>query len=154
MLTVQTVENINQGSRITLANGVYAIILGLINLVLLIPLLKFNFKQIDVVWEIFSRYNPELSRMFLGLVIFKALLIVSAGIIIFYLSNFILKKKDKAAWVILFVVGLLLWATMLTLDILSKNIYSIVLSLIGWLSFIIGMLIPIKYYLRKEYPDY
>lgn len=27
------------------------------------------------------------------------------------------------------------------------------LSFIGWISFVAGMVIPIKYYIKKEYPE-
>jgi hypothetical protein len=52
MLTIQTVENINRGSKITIFNGIYAILLGIAYLIFLIPLLKMNFRRIDVIWQI------------------------------------------------------------------------------------------------------
>jgi hypothetical protein len=154
MLTIQTVENIKRGSRITLFNGIYAVIIGVLYLFFMIPLIKMNFREISVVWQVFSKYNPELTSMLLQLIIFKGIIIIGVGVIIIYLSNFILKRKDKTAWVILFIIGLLFWASLLTFEILSKNFYTITASFIGWLMFVIGMLIPIKYYLEKEYPDY
>jgi hypothetical protein len=154
MLTIQTVENINRGSKITIFNGIYAILLGIAYLIFLIPLLKMNFRRIDVIWQIFSKYNPGLSRMLIELIVLKAILVIALGITIIYLSNFILKKKDKTAWVILFIIGLIFWPSLLTLEFLDRNIFTVIACFIGWLSFIIGMLLPIKYYLQKEYPDY
>ena len=154
MLTIQTVENIKKGSQITLFNGIYAIFAGILYLIFLFPILKMNFRSIDVIWQIFSKYNPELSSMVIHMMIFKGIMIIATGITIIYLSNYIIKKKDKTAWVILFLVGLIFWPTILTLEIMSKNFYTIVASFIGWLTFVIGMLIPLKYYMQKEYPEY
>lgn len=154
MLTIQTVENIKKGSQITLFNGIYAILVGILYLIFTFPLVKMNFRSIDVIWQIFSKYNPELSFMVIQMMIFKGIMIIATGIMIIYLSNYIIKKKDKTAWVILFLVGLIFWPTILTLEIMSKNFYTIVASFIGWLTFVIGMLIPLKYYMQKEYPEY
>ncbi len=154
MLTIQTVENIKKGSKITLFNGIYTIIVGLLYLGFIFPIVKMNFRSMDVIWQIFSKYNPQLSSLFIQMMIFKGIMIIAAGITIIYLSNYIIKKKDKTAWVILFLVGLIFWPTILTLEIMSKNFYTIVASFIGWLSFVIGMLIPLKYYMQKEYPEY
>jgi uncharacterized membrane protein YgdD (TMEM256/DUF423 family) len=92
--------------------------------------------------------------MLIELIVLKAILVIALGITIIYLSNFILKKKDKTAWVILFIIGLIFWPSLLTLEFLDRNIFTVIACFIGWLSFIIGMLLPIKYYLQKEYPDY
>ena len=154
MLTIQTVENIKKGSQITLFNGIYAILVGILYLIFLFPILKMNFRSIDVIWQIFSKYNPELSSMVIQMMILKGIMIIATGITIIYLSNYIIRKKDKTAWVILFLVGLIFWPTILTLEIMSKNFYTIVASFIGWLTFVIGMLIPLKYYMQKEYPEY
>jgi len=71
-----------------------------------------------------------------------------------YLSDFIYKRKEKTTWVILFVSGIISWAGLLTISILVKNWILIVLDFIGWLTFILGMLIPINYYLEKKYREY
>lgn len=154
MLTIRTVDNIKRGSKITSFNGIYALILGILYLGFIIPILKTNFRKINVVWQVFSKYNPELNRMMIELMIIKGVLIIAIGIAIIYLSNYILKKKDKTAWVILFIIGLIFWPSILTIEILDKNIYTIIASFVGWLTFIIGMLIPIRYYLQREYPEY
>jgi hypothetical protein len=154
MLTIQTVENIKSGSKLTLFNGIYAIVMGILYFIFLIPITKMNLRKIDIVWQVFSKYNPELNRILFELMILKGIFIIAVGIIIIYLSSFIIKKKDKAAWIILFVIGLIFWPSLLTFEILDKNIYTIAASFIGWLTFIIGMLIPLKYYLQKEYPEY
>ena len=71
-----------------------------------------------------------------------------------YLSNFIIKRKDKMTWVMLFIFGIISWAGLLTTTILFKNWLLIILSLIGWMVFVIGMLMPINYYLEKSYREY
>jgi hypothetical protein len=154
MLTVQTVQNIKRGSRITLINGIYAIILGILYSSLYRFIIKTNFHSIDAIWQVFSKYNPDISALFIKLLIIKGLFIISIGIMIIYLSSYIIKKKDKSAWFVLFLIGLIFWGSLLTVEILDKNVYTIVLSGIGWLMFIIGMLLPIKYYLERDYEDY
>lgn len=154
MFTIRTLEKIKTGSKLTLANGIYALAYGILYLILLGIIARMNFRAIGKAWTVFKEYNPEMASIFLRLMVAKAILIIALGIAIIYLSVHILKKKDKKAWVILFLIGLILWPPLLTLEIMDKNLYGAIISFIGWLSFIIGMLIPIKYYLEKEYPAY
>jgi len=79
---------------------------------------------------------------------------ISMGIIVIYMSYFILKRKEKMTWVVLFLAGIIGWAGLLMASILIKNPTLIVLSAIGWISFVIGMVLPIKYYLEKGYREY
>lgn len=154
MITIQTVHNIRRGARITFWNGIYAILLGILSLVFMNPLIKMNFRNINVVWQVFSKYNPEIASFFIKMLILKGVFVILMGVIILSLSEYILKKKDKTAWVLLFTIGLIFWASLLTIEILSKNVYSISASLVGWVFFIIGMLLPIKYYLQGEENSY
>jgi len=154
MITGDTVKSIRLGSKITLFNGIYAILLGVFYLSLFPWIMKEKFNAIDKIWSIFNKYNPEISGLYLKISILSSVFIIALGICIIYLSYFILKRKDKTAWIILFVVGIILWPCLLLVDIFDKNIFFIVLSFIGWLSFIIGMLIPIKYYVQKGYNEY
>jgi vacuolar-type H+-ATPase subunit I/STV1 len=154
MLTVQTVEQIKRGSKFTLWNGIYAIFYGLLYIGFMNFIIKRNFRIIDVVWQVFDKYNPAISSLILKLMILKGLFIVGFGLMIIAFSVYILKKKDKTAWVMLFILGLLFWISLLTLDMLNRNIYLIAASFIGWVTFLIGMLLPIKYYLERAYEDY
>lgn len=154
MLTIQTVQNIKRGSRFTLINGIYAIILGILYIVFFRFIIKTDFRAIDAIWQIFDKYNPGIAGLFVKLLVIKGVFIISIGIMIIYLSSYIWKKKDKSAWFVLFLIGLLFWGSLLTLEILNKNIYTIILSGIGWLTFIIGMFLPIKYYMERDYEDY
>jgi len=148
------IQQVKQGARLTLYNGVYMIFVGIFLIFSLDNIMKSNFNSINELWGFFSRFNPQITFIFYLLNILIALFLISNGIIIIYLSDFIIKRKDKMTWVILFLSGLISWAGLLTITILLKNITLIVLSSIGWLSFIIGMLIPIRYYLEKEYREY
>jgi hypothetical protein len=154
MLTIQTIQNIKRGSRITYFNGLYAIILGLVYIAFFKLILKINFRNIDSIWEVFSKYNPEISGLLVRLFLLKAVFIIVMGIIIIYLSKYILKKKDKNAWFVLFIIGVIFWASLVTLEAFDKNWYTIGAASIGWIIFIIGMLLPIKYYIEREYNEY
>lgn len=154
MLTIQTLENIKRGSRLTFANGIYAILYGLLYLGFIKFIIKSDFRKAEAVWQVFIKYNPTIGSLYIKLMIIKGILIIALGIAILYLSMYVLKKKDKTAWVFLFLIGLVFWPALLTLEILNRNIYTITASFIGWLSFIIGMLIPLKYYLQREYSEY
>jgi len=154
MITIKTVERIRNGSLMTMYNGIYAVLFGLVYLLLVNLIAKMNFRTIDVVWQVFSKYNPAISSLFIKLMIVKGILIIPIGIAIIYLSTYILKKKDKTAWVVLFIIGLVFWPTLLTFEILDKNIYTIIASFVGWITFIIGMVIPIRYYTQREYSEY
>ncbi|MBM3247130.1 hypothetical protein FJZ17_01140 [Candidatus Pacearchaeota archaeon] len=154
MLTIRTVQNIKRGSRITYLNGVYAIVLGVLYLALFKLIVKMNFRQIDAIWQVFAKYNPEISGLFVRLFLLKGIFIIAIGILITYLSLYILRKKDKNAWFVLFILGVLFWPSLLTIEIFDKNIFTIVAASVGWVMFIIGMLLPIKYYIEKEYTDY
>ena len=149
MITIQTVENIKKGGKITLANGIYAIILGICYIIFYDYIMNISFKNYDFLWHTFTEYNPEISNFFLYTFMSKGIFMISLGICIIYFSNFIIKKKDKTAWVVLFIIGLVFWASLLTFEIFTRNIYLIVASFIGWLMFILGMTIPLKYYTQK-----
>jgi hypothetical protein len=117
-------------------------------------LVKIDFRAIDIVWQVFEKYNPGISSLLIRLIILKCVFIIGFGIAVIAFSVYILRKKNKTAWVILFLMGLIFWASMLSIEIFNKNVYTIALSFIGWLSFVIGMVIPIRYYLEREYTEY
>lgn len=154
MLTIKTLETIKRGAWITYANGIYAIIMGLLYLIFMKFMLKTNFKAIDVTWQVFAKYNPEINGLFYKLIILKAVFIICIGIAIIYLSANILKRKEKGTWIALFLVGIIFWPTLLTIEIMNQNVYAGIASFIGWFSFIIGMFIPIRYYMDKDYTEY
>ncbi len=154
MLTIQTVQNIKRGSRITYFNGIYAMVLGLLYIIFYKFIIKMNFNAIDTIWQVFVKYNEGLSQLLIRLLILKGILILLVGFAIVCISNYIIKKKEKSAWVVLFVIGLVFWAALLVVEFLDGNIYTIIAATIGWIMFVIGMLIPLKYYLQKEYIEY
>ena len=155
MLTIETLEKIKTGARITLFNGIFAIIFGVVYFGFMNIILKYNMRIIDVVWQVFYKYNNELASIIVHLTILKCLFIIIMGIIIIYLSNYILKRKDRVAWVMLFVVGgIIFWPAILTIEILDKNFYAVIASAIGWITFIMGMTIPIRYYMQRQYTEY
>jgi len=154
MVAIRTIENIKTGSRITLWNGIYAILLGFFYLIFSNFILKINFRALEGSWGFFDKFNPEISALFGRLFILVGLIIVAVGAGIVYLSYSIAKKKEKDLWVVLFVIGIIFWSGLLTIEILNQNVYTISLSFIGWITFIIGKIIPIKYYLEKPYSSY
>lgn len=154
MLTIQTLERIKTGTRITLFSGIFAGIYGLLHIIFINFLLRMNFEEVDVVWKVFSKYNAEMAGVIFRLALLKGIFIITIAIAIIYLSSYILKRKDKVAWVILFIIGILFWPALLTMEILDKNLITIAASGLGWLIFIIGMIIPIRYYLEREYTEY
>ena len=145
---------VKQGSKITLYNGIYMILFGIFYIFFVRFNMKSNFQAISGIWKLFEKYNPQIATMFILLNIIIGIFMISMGIIVIYMSYFIIKRKEKMAWVILFLSGIIGWAGLLTASILIKNILLITLSAIGWLSFIIGMILPIKYYLEKGYREY
>lgn len=154
MLTIRTIEHIKTGARITLLNGIYAILLGIFYAIFSGFIMKIDFRAIESSWGFFERYNHEISSLFLKYFILISVIIIAVGVCIIYLSFHILKKKEKATWVVLFIIGIVFWSGLLTVEILNKNIYTICLGFIGWASFILGMIIPIKYYTEKSYDTY
>lgn len=154
MPTLKTLENIKRGARLTLFNGIYAVLLALFHLIFFNFILKTNFKSMDIVWQVFSKYNPQINTLILRLLLLKGIFILAIGIFIIYFSSYIIKKKDKASWITLFVVGLIFWPSLLTFELLDKNLYTAGAAFFGWLTFIIGMLIPIRYYTQREYEEY
>jgi len=153
MITIKTIERIRRGGRITYFNGIYAMITGFLYVVFFWFILNTDFHAIKAVWPVFVKYNPEISSLFMRLLVIKGIFILSIGLIMVYLSSYILKKKDKYAWYVLFIIGILFWGSLLVIEILNRNLYTITLASIGWLMFLIGMLIPIKYYLKNDYDE-
>ncbi len=154
MLTVKTLQNIKRGAWFTIFNGVYAILFGALYIGLFEFILRSNFSAIDVVWQVFAKYNPATSHLIIKLLIFKGIFIMTIGIIIIYLATYLLRKKDRDTWISLFIIGVLFWPSLLTFEVLDGNWYTSIIVGIGWVMFIIGMLIPIRYYSQRDFTDY
>jgi hypothetical protein len=148
------IQRVKQGAKITLYNGVYMIFLGFFYIFFIKMNMRQNFREISELWGFFLRYNPKIAYLFFLFNILIGILLISNGILIVYLSDYIIKRKDKMTWVILFISGIISWAGILTISILIKNWLLILTSGIGWLMFVVGMLIPIRYYLEKNYRVY
>src|SRR3989338_532520 len=148
------IRRVKQGASITFYNCFYMIIFGAFFMFFSGFNMKYNFKAISQLWGFFSRYNSDIAHLFVLLNILLGIMLVSNGIVISYLSDYIYKRKEKFTWVILFLSGIISWAGILTIFILIRNFILIVIGFIGWASFIFGMLLPIKYYLEKDYREY
>jgi hypothetical protein len=148
------IQRVKQGAKITFYNGIYMILFGLFLIFFIDFNMNVNFNAIYLLWGFFLKYNWKLSYLFILFNVLIGIILISQGITILYLSDFIIKRKEKMTWVILFLSGITTWAGLLTIFILMKNLILISIVFIGWISFIIGMLIPIKYYLEKPYKEY
>ncbi len=145
------VKLIRLGSLITFCNGIYAIIHGLLILMFNKLIVAEYFRKIPVRWTVFLESFPYRAKIYFYLLAINSFLLISFGIFIIYLSYFILRRKDKLAWVILFLGGIIGWASLFIINIILGSWLEIILSFVGWGSFIVGMIIPIKYYLQKKY---
>jgi hypothetical protein len=154
MLTIKTLERIKRGAKISLISGVYAIILGILYLSFIKFIVRMNFRAINVVWQVFEKYNPGIASYFIKLMILKGIFIIIFGIIIISVSVYILRRKDRTGWAVLFFLGLAFWVSVLIIEILDKNFYTIAASIVGWIIFVIGMMIPFKYYTISDYDEY
>ena len=155
MVTIRTVQNIKLGARLTLINGIYAIFLGIFYLFFSEFIMQVNFSKIEgITWGFFDKFNPAIGSLFFRLFILVGLIIIAMGAAIIYLSYNIMKKKEKDLWIVLFIIGMIFWTGLFVIEALNKNMYTISLGILGWASFILGMLIPIKYYLQKPYQEY
>jgi len=116
--------------------------------------IRASFRSISESWGFFLRYNPKIAHLFIFFYALVGILMISNGIFITYLSDFIIKRKEKITWVMLFISGIIGWGGILVISVLFDNLTLIILSSIGWLSFVIGMVMPIRYYLEKSYREY
>ncbi len=148
------IRRVKRGASITFYNGIYMIILGIYFISFVNFNMKTNFNSISQLWGFFSKFNTEIAFLFLLFNMIVGVFLISNGVNIMYLSDFIYKRKEKMPWVILFFSGLISWVGLLTIMILAKNLLLIILSFLGWLTFAIGMLLPIRYYLEKSYREY
>jgi len=148
------IQKVKQGARITLYNGIYMILFGVFYIWFVDYNMKSSFNAVLELWGFFSRYNPEVAYLFYLFNIIIGLFLISSGVTTIYLSDFIMKRKEKMTWVVLFLSGIISWGGLLIISFLFKNVLLIVLSFIGWFIFIAGMLIPIRYYLEKGYREY
>ena len=148
------IRKVKQGAKLTWYNGIYMILFGVFYGGFFQFNMKHNFNAISELWGFFSKFNPEITKLFFLFNILIGLFLISTGITIMHLSDFIIKRKDKMTWVILFFSGIIAWGGLLIISFLFKNPILIGLSLVGWLSFVIGMVLPISYYLEKNYREY
>jgi len=144
------IQRVKQGAKITFYNGLYMVFVGIYFIIFIDFNMKLNFNSIYQLWTFFWRYNSKISYMFYLFNLILGISLISNGIFISYISNLIIRRKEKITWVILFVAGILTWAGLLIVSFLFKNILLIILSFIGWIFFIFGMIFPIKYYLQRE----
>lgn len=148
------IQKVKQGAKITLYNGIYMIFFGIFYIVFVKFNMSYNFNAISELWGFFAKFNPKISQLFFLFNILIGLFLISGGVTTIYLSDFILKRKEKMTWVILFLSGIISWGGLLVISVLFKNPILITLSFIGWAIFITGMLLPIRYYLEKGYREY
>jgi len=148
------IRRVKQGAKITFYNGIYMIILGIYNIFFIGFNMTNNFNAISQLWGFFTRYNSKIAYFFYLFNVIIGIFLISEGVVIMYLSDFIIKRKEKMTWVVLFISGIISWAGLLTVSILFKNAWLILFSFLGWVTFIIGMLLPVKYYLQKNYRSY
>ena len=148
------IRKVKQGAKLTFYNGIFMILFGGFYIFFVKFNMKQNFDAIAEVWGFFSAFNPEITQLFFLFNILIGLFLISTGITIIHLSDFIIKRKDKMTWVVLFLSGLIAWVGLLVISIFFKNVYLTTISIVGWASFVVGMLLPIQYYLEKNYREY
>lgn len=148
------IQRVKQGARITYLNGLYMILLGFFIIFFDNMNMKANFNAINQLWGFFSKFNPEIANIFSLYHILIGTLLIPSGIIIIYLSDYIIKRKEKMTWIMLFLFGIIEWVSILIIALLLKNIFLIIITFIGWAMFCLGMLIPLEYYLQKNYREY
>ena len=148
------IQRVKQGAKITYFNGIYMLLVGVFFIFFVNFNMKQNFDSIDQLWGFFSKFNPEIASQFYLFNILTGIFLISIGIIIMYLSDYIIKRKDKMAWAVLFLFGIINWVGLLIITFLFRNSVLIVITFVGWALFIFGMLLPINYYLEKNYREY
>lgn len=148
------IQKVKQGAKITWYNGIYMIILGIYYILFINFNMKLSFYETSELWGFFQRYHGEVAFLFYLFNIVVGFLMISNGIFMTYLSDFIIKRKEKITWVMLFVSGILSWGGLFLISILLKNWLLIILDGFGWVTFVLGMILPISYYLQKEYREY
>lgn len=148
------IQRVKQGARISLYNGVYMILLGIYLVFFIKVNMIITFESIYLLWGFFNRYTHNVAHIISLFNILTGILLISEGILIVYLSDFIIKRKEKMAWTMMFLSGVIAWAALLVISILFQNWLLIILAFIGWISFIIGMVLPIRYYIEKNYREY
>lgn len=148
------IQRVKQGAKITYYNGIYMVLIGLFYSIFSEYNIASSFRSISESWGFFLRYNPKIAHLFIFFYALVGILMISNGIFIVYLSDFIIKRKEKITWVMLFISGIIGWGGILVISILFENLMLIILSGLGWLSFVIGMVMPIRYYLEKSYREY
>ena len=119
------IRKVKQGARITFFNGIYMILFGIFYGVFVRFNMKQNFDAISELWGFFAKFNPEITFLFYLFNILIGLFLISTGITIIHLSDFIIKRKDKMTWVILFVSGLIAWGGTSVISYLFKNLINI-----------------------------
>jgi hypothetical protein len=148
------IRKVKQGAKITYYNGIYQIILGVYYILFFDFNIRRSFKAISELWGFFERYNSNIASLIYFLNILIGIFLISTGITTMYLSDFIIKRKEKMTWVVLFISGLVSWGGLVVISFFLKNYYFMGAVFLGWFTFIFGMLYPIRYYLEKGYREY
>ncbi len=138
---------------ICLYNGIYAIVYGILMLIFSRMIIAEYFRKNPIPWSLFTVNFNYPAKLYYSLMFTHGFLLISLGIFIIYLSYFILKRKDKLAWIVLFSGGIISWASLFIVHIIMGSLIITILSFIGWVSFIIGVVIPVNYYLKKRYHE-
>ena len=142
------------GSLMTLYNGIYAIIYGVLTLIFSKMIIAEYFRKNPISWSSFTVNFQYPAQFYYSLMLTHAFLLISLGIFIIYLSYYILKRKDKLAWLVLSSSGVISWASLFLIHVTIGSLIITILSFVGLASFIAGILLPIKYYLQKSYHEF
>ena len=134
------VKRIKQGARINYYNGIYIILLGIFYTCFIGVNMKYNFNSTKELWGFFTMFSPGVTKLFYLFNILIGLFLVSTGITIMHLSDFIGKRKEKLTWLILCLSGTISWAGLFIISILFKNWILIFFSFFGTIMFFKGIL--------------
>ncbi len=148
------IQRVKQGAKIAYYNGFYMILLGVLYIIFINFNMNIIFGNFYQLWGFFTKYNSNIAFLFYLFNIQIGIFLISQGISFVYLSEYIIRRKEKITWVILFISGLVTWGGLLTISVFLKNIFLIAASFFGWLTFLVGMLLPVQYYLEKNYREY
>jgi len=101
-------------------------------------------------WSDLVASSPEVANFILGawrLAAGFAFSVVIAGLFVLFTG---FKKGEKWAWYFMLFVSLVAWANNLRSAISHENSLSIILTIVGLVLFVIGIVIPAKDFLGKQ----
>lgn len=141
MVLVLSHESKKKGWMFVLANGGFAIIYGLLLGILPGFIIE---SRIQAAGMVFLSLEEGIVNHYLTLILSTSYLLISFGVFVIYIALTGYKSGSRLSWLVFLTSGGVAWFGLLYSDLSVGSILTIGLDIIGIITYILAVLIPMK----------